>query len=98
MGVTAGVPVHGSHQSVQSLAAVRCEKRRFDRVFREEVPVGVAALDKPVSVEEQPVARRPGRTKRSEVILKAKWQGGLPVGQRLQVVAVAQQRRVMAGS
>ena len=60
VGVTAGVPVHGSHQGVQCLVAVRCEKRRFDRVFWEEVPVGVAAFDKPVGVEQQPVTGRPG--------------------------------------
>ena len=43
--VTAGVLVHSSHQGVQCLVAVGCEKRRFDRGFREEVPVLVTALD-----------------------------------------------------
>jgi hypothetical protein len=56
VGVTAGVLVHGSHQGVQCLVAAGCEKRRFDRVFGEEVPVGVAAFDKPVGVEQEPVA------------------------------------------
>ena len=79
VGVTAGVPVHGAHQCVQCLLAVGCEKRRCDRVFREEVPAGVAAFDKPVGVEQQPVAGRPGRGERGErgeVIFKAKRQGG----------------------
>ena len=44
----------------------------------------------------QPVAGRPSRSERGEVILKAKRQRGLPVGQRLQAAALAQQRRVMA--
>ena len=57
VGVTAGVLVHGSHQGVQCLAAVRCEKRRCDRVFREEVSAGVAAFDKPVGAEQ---SRSPG--------------------------------------
>ena len=40
VGVTAGVLVYGSHQGAQCLIALRCEKRRCDRVFREEVPAG----------------------------------------------------------
>ena len=96
VGVTAGVLVHGSHQGVQCLVAAGCEQRRFDRVFWEEVPAGVAAFDKPVGIEQQPVTGRPGRGERGEVILKAQRQRGLPVGQRPQVAAVAQQRRVMA--
>jgi hypothetical protein len=88
VGVTGGVPVRGSHQGVQCLIAVRCEKRRCDRMFWEEVPAGVAAFDKPVGVE-QPVAGRPDRGECGEVIFKAKRQGGLPVGQRPQVLAVA---------
>ena len=36
VGVTGGVPDHGSHQGVECLVAVRCEECRFDRVFREE--------------------------------------------------------------
>jgi hypothetical protein len=75
VGVTAGVPVHGSHQGVQCLLAVGCEKRRCDRVFWKEVPADVAAFDKPVGVERQPVAGRPGRDERGEVIFKAKRQG-----------------------
>jgi hypothetical protein len=55
VGVTAGVPDHGSHQGVQRLVAAGYEQRRFDRVFREEVPAGVAAFDQPVGVEQQPV-------------------------------------------
>ena len=94
--VTAGVVVHSSHQVIQCLVAVGCEKRRFDRVFREEVPMLVTAFDQPVGVEQQPVAGRPSRGERGEVILKAKRQRGLPVGQRLQAAALAQQRRVMA--
>ena len=89
VGVTAGVPVHGFHQGLQCLVAVSCEKRRCDRVFGEEAPAGVAAFDNPVGVEQQPVAGRPGRTIRGEVILKAKRQRGLPAGQRPQVAAVA---------
>ena len=98
VGVTGGVPVRGSHQGVQCLLVVGCEKRRCDRVFWEKVPAGVAAFDEPVGVEQQPVAGRPGRGERGEVIFKAERQGGLPVGQRLQVAAVAQQRRVMAAA
>ena len=56
VGVTAGVPVHGSYQGVQCLVAVSCEKRRCDRVLGEEVSVLVAAFDQPVGVEQQPVA------------------------------------------
>ena len=96
VGVTAGVLVYGSHQGAQCLIALRCEKRRCDRVFREEVPAGVAAFDKPVGVEQQPVAGRPGRGESGEAICKAERRGGLAVGQRPQVAAVAQQRRVMA--
>jgi hypothetical protein len=94
VGVTAGVPVHGSDQGLQCLIAVRCEKRRCDRVFREEVPAGVAAFDEPVGVEQQPVAGRPGRGESGVIIGKAERQLGLPAGQRPQVAAVPQQRRV----
>jgi hypothetical protein len=87
VGVTAGIPVDDSHQGVQCLIAVRCEKRRSDRVFREEVPVGVAAFDEPVGVEQQPVAGRPGRGECGEVMCKPEQRGGLPVGQRPQVAA-----------
>jgi hypothetical protein len=68
VGVTAGMPVDGSDQGVQCLIAVRCQKRRSDRVFREEVPAGIAAFDEPVGVEQQPVAGRPGRGECGEVI------------------------------
>jgi hypothetical protein len=90
VGVTAGVPVYGSHQGIQCLITVRCEERRCDRVFREEVPAGIAAFDKPVGVEQQPVAGRPGRGERGVIIGKAERRGGLAVGQRPQVAAVAQ--------
>jgi len=56
VGVTAGVLVHGPDQGVQCLVAVGCEQRRCYRVLWEEVPVGVAAFDQPVGVEQQPVA------------------------------------------
>ena len=89
MGMTAGVPVYGSYQGVQRLVAVGREKRGCDRVCWEEVSVLVSAFDQPVGVEQQPIAGRPGRAGRGEVVLKAKRQGGLPVSQWLQVVAVA---------
>jgi hypothetical protein len=96
VAVAAGVPVHGCYQSVQCLIAVGCVKRSCDLRFWEKLSVLVTAFYEPVGVEQEPVAGRPGSSERGEVILKAKRQGGLPVGQRLQVAAVAQQRRVMA--
>jgi hypothetical protein len=87
--VTAGVLVCSSHQGVQGSVAVGCEKRRCDRVFGEEVSVLVTAFDQPVGVEQQPVAGRPARSERGEVLLKAKRQRGIPVGQRLQVACTA---------
>ena len=71
MCLTAGVLVHGFHQGVQRLVAVGCEKRRFDRVFWEKEPMGVAAFDKPVGIEQDAVAGRPGRGEGGEVILQA---------------------------
>ena len=96
VAVTAGVPVHGCHQRVQRLLAVSCDKRRCDYVFWEEVSVLVTAFDQPVGVRQEPVAGRPDRCERGEVVFQAERQGGRPAGQRLQVAAVAQQRRVMA--
>jgi hypothetical protein len=72
MAVAAGVLVHGCYQRVQCLIAIGCEKRRCDLIFGKEVSVLVTAFDKPVGVEQQPVARRPGCSERGEVILKAK--------------------------
>jgi hypothetical protein len=57
VGVTAGVPVHGSYQGVQCLVAVGCVERASDRLCREEVAMLVAAFDQPVGVEQQAVAR-----------------------------------------
>ena len=95
IGVTAGVPVHGCYQGVQCLVAIGCAKRSCDRVCWKEVSVLVAAFDQPVGVEQQLITGRPARGEPGEVILKAERQGGRPVGQRLQVAAVVQERRVM---
>jgi hypothetical protein len=57
VGVAAGVLLYGCHEAVQCLVAIRYEKRGCDRVLWQEVPVGVAAFDQPVGVEQQPVAR-----------------------------------------
>ena len=97
MAVTAGVPVHSRHQRVQRLVTVSCSKRRCDLLFREEVPVPVTAFHQAVGVEQEPVAGRPACGERGETIAKSKRQGGRPVGQRPQLAAVAQQRRVVAG-
>jgi len=96
VAVTAGVPVHGCHQRVQRLLAVGGAQRGGDLIFREELTVPVTAFDQPVGVEQQPVARRPARGERGEVILQAQRQDRRPAGQRFQAAAVAQQRRVMA--
>jgi hypothetical protein len=56
VGVTTGVPFYGSHQGVQYLITVSCEKRRCDHVLGEEVSVLITAFDQPGGVEQQPVA------------------------------------------
>ena len=96
VAVTAGVPVHGRQQRVQCLIAVTGEKRGGDRLFWEEVSVLVAAFDQPVGVEQEPVAGRPARGERGELILQTERRGSGAAGQRAQVAAVTQQRRVMA--
>src|SRR5438132_7815030 len=88
VAVAASVPVHGCYQRVQCLIAIGCEKRRCDLIFGEELSVSVTAFDEPVAVEQEPVAGRPTRGERGGVVLTAKRQGGLPVGQRLQIAAV----------
>jgi hypothetical protein len=49
----------------------------------------VAAFDRPVGVEQEPLARRPTRGERGEGILQAERQGGLAAGERLQGAAMA---------
>jgi hypothetical protein len=98
VAVTAGVPVHGCHQRVQRMLAVRGGQRRGDRVVGEEVAVLVAAFDQPVGVQQEPVAGGPAGGEGGEVLVQAERQGGRPAGQRLQASAVAQQRRVVTAA